>query len=265
MGFIQHAIYYSVDYVEVRFSNKFVNAIYHYIDRLAIYNSDENWVVSQAQIDSRKRNNVNIKKASRFKVVPIGFPVDRKYIKSVDQVDFYHLVFAGTLRDSAGPSLAVEALPDLLKVFPKLKITYVGGGDKKPLIAIAKELGVLSHISIQQNITDHTKFIKKIADKSIGIAPYAPVEVSISYTSDPGKIKLYLLCGLPVITTTIATSHTLIENNMAGISISYNKDQFVKAVIKILQNKGKYAQYKKSAIKLGKSYDTDIIFSKAFK
>ncbi|OGM31317.1 hypothetical protein A2803_03945 [Candidatus Woesebacteria bacterium RIFCSPHIGHO2_01_FULL_44_21] len=263
LGFIGSTIYYSVDYVEKRFDNKLLNVIYHLIDRFALYNSDVNWVVNKKQIEARRKNGVDLNRCASFKVVPIGFRSAEIAIKPVSKIDYYHLVFCGTLRETAGPELPVLALPKIRKKLPNVHVTFVGGGDRTKLVELAKQLKIEKYVEFKQNIVSHKNLVNILTKCSIGLAPYEPTPGSMSINSDPGKIKLYLLCGLPVITTKVATSYKAINQAVAGEVISYSKDALADAVIKILADKKKYISYKSKAIKLGEKYDSDNIFREA--
>lgn len=263
LGFIKSLIYYSVDYVPRRFENNFLNFIYHSLDRFAVYNSDANWVVAKEQVKARNKNGIDLKKSAPFEIVPIGFRSKDIKIRPISKIDFYSLMFCGTLRESAGPEIIVKALPKIAEKFPKIRLTLIGKGDKKPLLQLAKELKVLHKVKFLQNLDNHNKLTKILTKGSIGLAPYAPVANSISYNSDPGKIKLYLLCGLPVITTSIATSHKLISQANAGRVVQYKEDKFAEEVIFMLSDKRRYAEMKSSAIELGKNFDSDKNFFNA--
>lgn len=263
VGLVKKTVYYSVDYVAERFENKVINAVYHFFDRLAVYNSDVNWVVAKEQIAAREKNGVNLKKAAPFVVVPIGFRASEIKVKEVGQVELYNLVFCGTLRESAGIGLVISALPLILKKFPRVRITFVGNGDKLPWKKLASSLGVANKIKFYQGVDSHLKLVRIITKCSVGLAPYVPVPGSISLTSDPGKIKLYLLCGLPVVTTKVATSHKLIADNEAGVVVAPNPSSLAKGVIDILSSKKKYARFKSNAVRIGKMFDADRIFGKA--
>lgn len=266
IGLIKKLVYYSVDYMEIRFQNRLLNSIYHLIDKIACQNSDENWVVAKVQIEGRKENGLLVDKCAHFKVVPIGFVNREINVLNTSQINYYNLIFCGGLRESAGPQLAIGALPDIIKEFPKITLTIIGDGEYRiNLEKLAINLGVSKRVKFLGMIISHKKIVKILTKCSIGLAPYAPIPGSISYRSDPGKIKLYLACGLPVITTKIATSHNVITANKAGIVIDFDEQDLAKAIYQVLKNKERYGTYRKRAISLSKRYDSDRILTYAFK
>lgn len=266
LGLIRKLIYYSVDYVEERFPNKVLNRVYHLMDKIACKSSDVNWVVAKEQIIGRKDNGLSIDSHAAFKVVPIAFRNKEINIKTIDQIQYYNLAFIGGLRESTGIQFAISALPELIKKYPRIKIIIIGGGNyRKNLEELTKELGVSKNVEFLGMIASHKKVVKILTKCSIGLAPYAPVENSISFRSDPGKIRLYLACGLPVVTTKIATSGKILVDNKAGLISHYNETGLSKAISYLLSNKNRYLKYRNEAIRLSNKYDLDSILNLAFK
>ncbi len=264
IGIIKKLVYYSVDYVPERFGNPLVNSVYHLLDRLACYHSDVNWVVSKEQITTRFANGVKENKSSPFNIVPIGYRLSEIEVKPFNQIKYYNLIFVGTVRPAAGPQLIVEAMSKIVKRFPNVKVTFAGGGEyTNELKNLAKKLKVTKHLEFLGYIDRHKDLIKAVADKSIGLAPYVWDSKSISMTSDPAKIKIYLACGLPVITTKVATSWPIISKSKSGIVVDYDRDQLVRAVGEMLKSKNKYKKFKINAINLSKKYDVDRIVGNA--
>lgn len=266
LGLIKKLVYYSVDYVDQRFQNKLMNKIYHALDKFACIYSDVNWVVVEHQIEGRRKNNIPIGKCAPFRIVPIGFRLREINVLPLERTNYCHLMFCGTLRPSAGPQLIISALPPILKKFPKTKLTLVGGGEyKRELKLLTKKLGVADSVRFLGRVVKHKDLIEILTKGSIGFAPYMPDPKSLSVRSDPGKIKLYLACGLPVITTKVATSWPEISKNKAGLVIDFDEKELFKATEYLLVNKNRYKEYKEGAVSLSKRYDIDMIFDNAFK
>jgi glycosyltransferase involved in cell wall biosynthesis len=86
-----------------------------------------------------------------------------------------------------------------------------------------------------------------------------------SQYADPSKIKSYLACGLPVITTTVTYMASVLEKNDAGIVVRYQTADVILAIKKLLNNKQLYDKYSKSTLQLIKTYDWNAVFDQAFK
>jgi len=265
LGMIKRLVYYSVDYVPQRFSNQLLNKIYHFLDRFACKHSDLNWVMVKEQIKIRRKNSITKKDSSSFALASVGYNFKLIKIKSVDKIDFYNIIFAGALLENSGPQLGILALPYLLKKFPKIYYTIIGKGIyENELKKLIKKLKVEKFVKFTGYIDSFKKMSQIISKGSIGLAPFVPNPNSLSFYSDPSKIKLYLACGLPVITTNVTTIAPLIRESRSGEIINFSEKDLAKTVVKMLSSKGKYESYKKAAIKLSERYDINNILKKAF-
>lgn len=266
MGFVKKLIYYSIDYTDKRFTNPIMNRLYYAVDRFACMHSTANWVVSKEMIEGRKKGGMNIKKCSPFMIVPIGFRLSEIKIKNSKQVNLNNLVFCGTLRTSAGVEVALCALSVVLKKLPKTNLTFVGGGElEQSLRNLARKLKVEKAVKILGRVPKHKDVVNHLLGGSVGLAPYRPVENSISKYSDPGKIKLYLACGLPVITTEFATTSKLLLENHAGLVADYTCQDLADKIIYLIEKRSRYERYRKNVEKLRKRFGVDLIFEESFK
>lgn len=263
---IKRLIYYSIDFVPQRFPNPILNWFYHSLDKFACQHSDVNWVMTRQMIPPRQNFGVTRQNSSPFVIVPIGYDTKNIRVLPEDKIDFYNIIYAGALRESTGPQLIVESMLALIKKFPKIKLTIVGmGKDEDKLKKKIVDLKIQKHVDFVGFIPSFRKLTDTIAKKSIALAPYKPIPGSFSYYSDPSKIKLYMCCGLPVITTKVATLSNIISKTKSGIVIEYSETSLVDAIVYLLSDKKKYKSYRVSAIKLSEKFDIDRILYYAFK
>jgi glycosyltransferase involved in cell wall biosynthesis len=266
MKIVKRMVYYSVDYTDSRFRSLFLNTIYHFFDRISWMSSDENWIVSSRQIEYRRKDSKFFRKNLPHKVVPIGFEFVEKNLRDISQKIKYQLVFVGTLRRSAGPDIAIKAIPRILDEIPEIKMVFIGDGEmRKNLEKLAEELGVSEKVKFLGRIESHKQVTHVLDGSYVGLAPYIHIKGSLSETSDPGKIKLYFSCGLPVISTKVASSWEIIDKHNAGVIIEPSEEDLARAVIKIIRSPKAYKVYRQNAMKLGKRFDINIIFEDAFR
>lgn len=269
-GLIKKHIYYSVDFLSDRFSNPFLNWIYHVIDKFASEYSDANWVMVKEQENAKRRYYKNFK-AAPFTIVPVGYERKIIKIKSFDEIDFYSIVYAGVLAETMGVQLIIEAMPLLIKRFPKIHLTIVGLGKYgDQLKNLADMLHIKKHVKFEGFIESFRELTDIIASKSIALAPYVPITGGYKYfsdpsISDPSKSKLYMCCGLPVVTTRVTTMIDSIAKTKSGIIIDYTKEDLAKAINYLLTNKKRYMGYKEAAIKLSQEFDMGRIIDIAIK
>lgn len=263
IGLIKKLIYYSVDYVPQRFQNNILNQIYHLIDRFSCQQADYNWVVSQEQIKMRKDYKVN-SKLNKFSVVPIGYRDNEIKFLPMNKINTNQIIYSGGFRKITGSMLILDALPLIIKQHPKIKLLMIGGGpEEKSLKEKVRDLKIEKYVRFIKFIINHKKLTKILSSSAIGLAPYMPDPKSWSNFSDPSKIKLYLACGLPVITTRVTTMADIVDKNKVGLIIKYSPEELSKAIIFLISNKKRLDNYRKNALKFSKEYDVDKIFQKA--
>lgn len=266
LRFIKRLVYYSIDFVPQRFPNVFLNKIYHLMDKSGFKYSDTCWVMTKEQFNKRSYFGINVLSSNPVTIVPIGYDTKKIKINPTPKIDFYNIVYAGALRESAGPQLAIKTMPLLIKKYPKIKLTVIGSGkDSDKLQKLIKNLKLEHFIDFRGYIANFYDLTDILAKKSLGLAPYKPIQESFSYFSDPSKLKLYMCCGLPVITTEMTTMSDLISKTGSGLIINYSEEALADAISYLLDNKQRYQSYKNAAIKLSKQFDINHILDNAIK
>jgi glycosyltransferase involved in cell wall biosynthesis len=261
VGIIKRLLYYSIDYTPKRFDNKILNSIYQFTNKIASQNADLNWAVSGAIVKEKKKRNILGNK--KCLVVPVGFRGKSIKIPRYKKINKYHLVFVGILLEKQGVQLAIQSMPELVKKIPKLKLTIIGTGEhENSLKNLVKKLRVENKVRFTGFIKDHKDVEKILIMAGVGLAPYKPTKDNFTIYADPGKIKLYLGCGLPIVTTNVPQIAKELRKNKAGEVIKYNSESFIKAVEKIIK---KHEIYRNSVIKMSKSYDYEVVYKKAFR
>lgn len=263
LGLIKKLVFYTIDYSPLRFENKLLNKVYHLIDRIACYNSDKIWILSERMIEARKINKVDSRKSALHILLPMGANLSRVKILPLKKINRYDIVYVGHLLEKQGVQLVLEALPKIISKIPNLRFIVIGQGEyEQKLRSLTKKLKISNHVVFKGFVKDH-KLVENILCRSaVGVAPYVPSPNNYTFYTDPGKPKLYLGCGLPVVITDVPASARVIQKKQAGIIIDYNIESLERALLFLLTD-GNYEKYRANAIKLSKEYDTDILIQKA--
>jgi len=266
VGRIRKLVYYSIDFIPKRFNNSILNRLYHMGDRLACQLSDINWVVAKHAIQARRNNGANLKELSPFVEVPMGFHRDDVREIPIDRIDPYNLIYMGTILEKQGLQLVIEGLPKIIERLPKVKLTIIGTGiyenELKKLVAHYR---IGSKVKFKGFISSAIQMYELLSEAGVGLAPYKPTPDSFSYFADPSKIKIYLGCGLPIITTNVTEFSKMVKKYKAGKIIDYTVESLVGSVINLLKNRQTYIAYRKAAKTLSTKYDTANILKKAIK
>jgi glycosyltransferase involved in cell wall biosynthesis len=263
LDIVKVVIFYTIDYVPIRFENKLLNWIYHLVDKICVYNSDYTWNLTSAMAEARAKKGIKKEKTKQI-VVPTCTHFNRIDHPPIDAINRTSIAFLSHLREGQGIELILDSMPEIVKYVPSVKLIVIGTGPlEKYFKEEAGKKGLKSHIEFLGYIADHKKIEKIISKCAIGVAPYVPNPDSFTWFADPGKPKVYLGCGLPVVITKVPHIAFEIEENKAGIAINYDKEELINAVLKLLMDDKIYMKYRRDAIRFASRYPWDKIFEEA--
>jgi glycosyltransferase involved in cell wall biosynthesis len=264
IGVCKKVVYWNIDFVpQNRFKKGWKNSIYHTINIWGCKKADEVWDLSTRMIEGRKKYLGFDKKSYKLhRLVPYGLWISRIKKYSYKDCEKDTLVFMGHLLPKQGVDMVVRMIPEILKQIPNFKFKIIGGGNyRNRLIKIAKELSVEKHCYFMGRIEKNTDLESEIAKSCVAIAPYLKTSDSYTYFTDPGKVKTYLACGVPVLLTDLPWNAKEIEEKKCGIMISDDGSNLVEKLMFLLKpNINK--KFRKNAIKYSKRFDYQSIFSK---
>ena len=263
LGYIKRVVYYVIDYNPHRFSNRFLNSIYHKIDQFCVRHADETWNLSPRMEWGRKKYfgfSGGIQK-----IVPVGVWLDRIKAKPYKQIEKHTLVFMGHVTKKQGIQKVITAIPKVIKRIPDFKFIIIGGGN---YITELKELVNKVHanrsVVFTGYIENHEDIEKMLIKCAVAIAPYEKYDenghLSFTYFADPAKIKLYLSSGLPVLLSKVPHNATDIVDNNCGAII---KNNIHRNIVDILKNEKKLETMREAAINYSRKFSWEKIFTQA--
>jgi glycosyltransferase involved in cell wall biosynthesis len=255
-------IFYTIDYVPKRFSNNFVNQIYHQIDSYCVNNSYQIWNLSSRMAEERTKKGVL--KNDRQIVVPIGVNFDRIKRLPLEEINRKWVAYMGHLRKGQGLELIIETLPRVVKEIPDVKLLIIGTGElENGLKQKATELGVRNNVEFKGFIKDHRDIESILAKCAVGLSMYEPSPDSITQYTDPSKPKQYLACGLPIIITEVPWIAEEVEKKRLGLVIKYDENALAKAIIRLLKDDSLYKESRNNAINYASKLSWGKIFDAA--
>jgi glycosyltransferase involved in cell wall biosynthesis len=265
---VKSLLYYCTDYYipNSRFDfNAFFVRLINILDYFTVKNSDYIWDVSP-QISEYREEIGGIKKESyRNILVPLGYSRSLSRFKPLEEINRWDIGFVGTITASQGLQLLVETMTEILKELPQIKVKVIGEGQfLEELKKSVSEKGLHNYFTFYGFIKEDAKLLDILCSCAIGIAlwNYSLDDKNI-ICADPGKTKLYALCGLPIITTRYCSLSAEIISHKAGIIIDYNKDDFKKAIAYLMHSDEKLKEFKINSFRLGQTYISDNIFDNA--
>lgn len=261
VGSVKKVIYYVIDYIPDRFSNPLINRFYMKLDYWAALHADATWNYAPKMIDAR--NNMWGKKFLHQYIVPNGIRI-RASVPANKDLHHIDLMYLGTIHRQQGIQLVIEALPLIIKKIPQIRFYIIGQGPyRKVLEALVREKKLEKQVRFLGYIEDPDKADQRLAQGHIGVASYTP-DNSMVRNTEPGKIKRYFACGLPVIMTDTGPISELSKNAGCGTIISYNAAVLAREVIHLVSDKPRYETMRKHAIAFAKKYDWEHIFNRYF-
>lgn len=265
MGFVHKVVYYMIDYTPKRYSNFVLNKIYIALDNFACENVDIVWSLNRQMLQARFDNNGLSSERVTYAIVPIGNTSHLHKITDYENFEQNKIVYFGGILKSKGAELFVPIAQSLLsRGISQFTFILIGGGDVAYLRQKVKRNKLEKYFKIYGPIDNQRKIESMLFHYGVAIAPYFPEDKNnFSYYADPGKVKVYLGCGLPIIITDVPPIAKDIVRKKAGLIAGYNADAFANAITHIIKSKRIYREFKNNAVKFGKDFSWDAIYKKA--
>jgi glycosyltransferase involved in cell wall biosynthesis len=249
-----------VDYNPNRFSNPILNGVFQYIDKFCATYCDETWNLSSRMISAR----FGKKYPKNQKVVPMGCWFDEIKRIPFEKCEKHTVVFMGHVLEKQGVQLLISSIPEVIKHVKDFKVRIIGDGPyRKDLEKLISTLSVSKHVEMLGYVESEEEKYKLISSASLAYALYDPDLASFTYYADPGKIKTYLSCGVPVLVTNVPEiSKELVATN-SGVILPYDVSGLVSFFKDIFVSDKKLKILRDNAIFMGKKYNFEKIYARA--
>jgi len=214
-------------------------------------------------MEARSANGVDPAKCAPAVTVPMG--ADTRRIRAPKKVpSFRRLVYMGHVRENQGLEMGLEVFARLRRRFKDLVFEIVGEGDlRSSLERRARRLGIDRAVVWHGYQPDHRRLEEILCRGGIGLALYEPSDTTFTTWADPGKPKVYLACGLPVLITAVPAVAGEIGKARAGAVVPFERDAIVRVLSVWLKRPARIRAMRRSALALSKRYDWEHIFRKA--
>ncbi len=260
---VKRTVYYMIDYTPTRYANRFLNALYYYVDRQAAYHANAVWPLTTEIMRGRFESGRLDERRVRWYTVPYGsHPVTPANARKFDP---NNVVYMGDVVRNKGAELIVPMALELIRLIPDVRFTVIGGGkDLQSLRDEIKRAGLEGRFEVCGFVERMEDVLEKLSAGGVAIAPYYPFDKnSFTFFSDPGKVKVYLGCGLPIVLTDVPPIAKTIEHAGAGKIAEYQAADFAKKVASIVAAPD-YLAFREQARLLGLNSAWDKVFTDAF-
>ncbi len=265
LGRVRRVAYYVIDFTPVRFPGRVMNGIYQAINKFCCYHADIVWNVSPSMIEGRERIGILPEKSAPQLTVPLGCDFARISKTVPEKHDPYTLAYFGMLREEHGPGLILEALPSVMKEFPQASVVFAGDGELRDrLERRAAEMGISDRVRFTGFVGSDREAYRVLGGCGLALATYPPDDNTYKRYCDPGKVKIYLACGLPTLITDVPAVAGEIQKRGAGRIVEYSPDSLAGEIIDIFRNPEEYALMRERAVALAAEYSWDSIWKRTF-
>lgn len=259
MGKCKKVIFFSHGIDKSRFENSLLNRVYRLLDTFSATRSDFDWFLSKNMIPIREKQ--GIKKEKLF-WIPSTVPIKTVLRKQTGNPG--KIVFLGTIDNKNGAEMLPEIVKNIKKSLPGVVLDVMGNG-----YLFKKLKGDIKRDHLENNIKllghlPYSQFAGKLTDYSVGIAPYAYSETSLTPLSDSLKMRLYLAAGLPVVITKGFWFSDEIQDNNLGFAVRDTAGSFAKAITKLLIDKKMNQEIRNRALAYSKELDLTGFYDRAF-
>lgn len=262
---VKYVIYYVIDLGPDRYQNKAINWLYLKLDKFCVYRADFIWNTSSGY-EKLRLEELGYNRELLSSQVNLSYGIDLKDIQILPASKLKNqVVFNGSIDIENGVELIIEAAEEVLKVIPDIKFKLIGGGPQEKMIREKiKELKLENAVEITGYFFDRKKIREEFCRSKAGLAPYPRVKGSIKPYGDPLKLREYMACGLPVITTNITCLSEKIKKEPIGIVIDFDKKSLAGAIIKIIKDNDFFNLCRKNALLAAKENTWEKVFGRAF-
>ncbi|MBT4484733.1 MAG: glycosyltransferase [Candidatus Latescibacteria bacterium] len=265
LGRVRYVVFYVIDFTPARFKNKLLNTIYQFINKICCYHADMIWNVSDSMIEGRESIGISRDLSAPQVTVPLGCAFDEILRKDISDINRYDIVYFGSLRKEHGPGLIIEALPAIIEKEPRFRVVFAGDGElREKLVKRSEELGVSSHVQFAGFIDSGEEVYKLLTSCGLALATYPSEGSTYKLYSDPGKVKIYLACGLPILITDVPPIAKTLQERGAGKIVEHNPMSLARAVNAIGMDYNGYKLMREQAIVLAAEFDWEVIWRRTF-
>lgn len=253
-------IFYCIDWVPQRFDNVWLNRLYRLLDRLAVTHADQTWNLSDRMAEVRVERGITA--GAKQVTVPVGIWLQRYPDWVRGRWNEAAVMYMGHVRAGQGLSLVMRAWPQVVEHHPTASLHIIGDGKlRESLQSQAAAAGVAESVTWHGFVPDHRQVEQQLVAGRLAVAMYEPGTFT-QYT-DPGKLKVYLAAGLPIVMTRVGQIADIIEQAGAGLVIPYERQAFVEAIDVLLSDARRQEAMREAARRLAIKYDWEFIFPTA--
>lgn len=264
LGKVKETVYWVGDYFPIPPSGPYhyFLKVFRIFDKFSLKHSDHVWFMTPRLLEVREKEGLLPKRERGvFRIVSSPINILGPRDAQLKKASFQSAVFLGVLSENQGVQEIIQVIPKIVKEIPGFTFTIIGSGYyENELKKLVLRLHLEKHVEFKGFVPTEGEVRRIIASAGVAIALYKPDEYSFTQFADSGKIKMYLSCGVPVVSTSVPYIAKEVEERRAGIVVNFDPEELAKVLIKILSDKKYNIRCRENAIKIAKTYSAENVF-----
>ena len=166
---------------------------------------------------------------------PHIFNYSRYAMQSGKPLEWFTLIFPGTIAPRYGLEVAIKALPLIKGTIPNIRLLIIGrpGEYGKSLAALAEKLDVSSSVEFRA-VMPNNEIPEQLLRADIGIYPALPdAHMSIAI---PGKLLEFAAMRIPILSSRLQIVEEMFDESAVLFFEPGNVDGFAECVLKLYEN-----------------------------
>ena len=266
LGIVKKVIYYDLDYFPPGggLSKRAAGgALIRFMDRFFIGSSDAVWHLTpilrrlkKAQVAGRRTPAI---------VVPIGIDAAPPPAAPPGTRTAPAIAYVGELTERMALDACIDAVDQVRRSIPDIRLRIIGRGPAEAALRNkVQSLDLMRNVEFLGFIEGQDDVRAVLAQCAAAIAPYVTAPWQPARYTEPGKVKLYMAAGLPVIVTRAPALAQEIERAGAGIVVECTAEAFADAYARLLGSEEVLQRYRANMASLARNYDYETVYQQAF-
>jgi glycosyltransferase involved in cell wall biosynthesis len=166
-------------------------------------------------------------------------------------------VYIGHISYASEVSLVLEALPEVLRFIPELRVVVVGSGPGVPALQETAHSAGIERRLVFTGWVDQVNAPLYLAAAQVALYPYR--DTLVNRAKSPSKITSYMAMGKPIVASDVGEVSAYLENGRSGVLVPPDDPRaFASALVDLLSNPDRAAELgRRAEERIWQQYDWD--------
>lgn len=262
-GRAAQVVTWNIDFVPDRFGTGRLTAAYDAIDSLVARRADHRVELSEAAAEGRAKRHGLGGQGAPVTIVPMGAWCDRTATTAAhDSLTTIRVAYVGHLVGRQGVDRLLEAAAQLRRNGHVVEAQIIGAGpESTALEQRSRALGLDRVVTFHGFVPDQRKVESILARCNVAVAPYRDDPASFTRFADPGKLKVYLAAGLPLVLTPVPPNAGELRECGAALVVDDDPAAIATGIARWVSDRDLWLSGRKASIDHARRYDWPTLFA----